>query len=84
MTLLCQSGLLTFSQGYLIFWVGRPQDYGQTFTSLQHWSMAIGASCTGELNNSWTEVEIGIDDIQACRNKNFVELHTYPKSENFR
>ncbi len=40
MTLLCQSWLLTFIQGYLIFWVGRPQDYGQTFTSLQHWSVS--------------------------------------------
>ncbi len=39
MVILCQSGLLTFVQGYLIFGVGRPQDYGQIFTSLQHWAL---------------------------------------------
>ncbi len=28
---------LNFGQGYLIFRVGRPQGYGQHFTSFQHW-----------------------------------------------
>ncbi len=36
MAIFCQSGLLTFGQGYLIFGVGDPQDCGQIFTSLQH------------------------------------------------
>ncbi len=36
MTILCQSGLCTFGQGYLIFSVDCPQDYGQNFTSFQH------------------------------------------------
>ena len=35
MTIHCQSGLLTFGQGYLIFGVGRPQDYWRILTSLQ-------------------------------------------------
>ena len=33
MTLLWEPGLLTYSQGYLIFGVSRPQDYWQNFTS---------------------------------------------------
>ncbi len=37
MTIRCQSGLLTFGQGYLIFGIGRPQNYGQILMSLQHW-----------------------------------------------
>ena len=36
MTILCQSGLLTFGQGYPVFGVGRPQDYRQIFMSFQH------------------------------------------------
>ncbi len=35
MVILCQSGLVTFGQGYLTFGEDRPQDYGKIFTSLQ-------------------------------------------------
>ena len=41
MAILCQSGLSTFVQGYVILEVGRPQDYGQIFTSLQHWLKVV-------------------------------------------
>ena len=37
MAIHCQSGLLTFDQGYLVFGVGRPQDHEHILTSLQHW-----------------------------------------------
>ena len=37
MVILCQSGLVTFGQGYPTFGVGRPQDFGQILTSLQRW-----------------------------------------------
>ena len=35
MAILCQSGLLTFGQGYLIFEVGRQQDHEQILASLK-------------------------------------------------
>ncbi len=47
MVILCQSGLVTFGQGYPTFGVGRPQDYRQIFTSLQRWSDMTGNMTSG-------------------------------------